>query len=123
MADKRTNHVVWSIFSDTTSKDVDSWVYANSVGFDGGNGCGIPDIADGIYTVRQPSYWSNGEYNPDAGFETMKTKVAVSNGKMSIDDCLDALDEFLTTTGDHHYFLETVMHDKQSNTLSFALGS
>ena len=123
MTDKRTNHVVWSIFSDTTSKDVDSWVNANSVGFDDGNGCGIPDIADGIYTVRQRSYWSNGEYNPDAGFETMKTEVTVSNGKMSIDDCLDALDEFLTTTGDHHYFLETVMHDKQSNTLSFALGS
>ena len=120
---ERKNYVVWSIHSDTSSKDVDSWVEANSVGFNSGNGCGIPDIADGIYTVRQRSYWSNGEYNPDAGFETMKTKVAVSNGKMSINDCLDALDEFLTLTGDHHYFLESVLHDKSSNTISFLLGS
>ncbi len=119
----RTNHVRWSIFSDTTPKDVDDWVIADSVGFDHGNGCVIPDIADGIYTVRQRSYWSNGEYNPDAGFETLKTEVTVSNGKISIDDCLDALDEFITLTGDHHYYLEIVMHDEQSNTLSFALGS
>jgi hypothetical protein len=123
MTDKRTNHVSWSIFSDTTPEDVDDWVNADSVGFAKDDHGYICDLEDGTYIVVQQGCWNHGKYNPDADFITLKTEVTVANGKISIDDCLDALDEFITLTGDHHYFLETVMHDKQSNTLSFALGS
>ena len=119
----RTNHVRWSIFSDTTPEDVDDWVNADSVGFAKDGHGYICDLEDGTYIVVQQGCWNHGKYNPDADFITLKTEVTVANGKISIDDCLDALDEFITLTGDHHYFLEIVMHDKQSNTLSFALGS
>jgi hypothetical protein len=120
---ERKNYVVWSIHSDTSPKDVDSWVKANSVGFSTGNGCGIPVLEDGSYTVKQRKYWKNGEYNPNAGFAKVKTKVSVAAGKISVEDCLNALDEFISLTGEHHYFLESVLHDKSSNTISFLLGS
>ena len=120
---QRKYHVEWSIYSDANSEDVDDWIEATNVGYDAGNGCGIPQLTDGIYKVKQRIYWDQGEYKPDAGYAALNTKVTVSDGKISKNDCLNAVDEFITLTGDHHYFIESITHDKESNTLSFHLGS
>lgn len=112
---------IWSIHSDTNSENVDDWIEATNVGYDAGNGCGIPKLNDGIYKVRQRMYWNNGK--PDARFAELKTKVAVIDGEISKNDCLNAVDEFINLTGDHHYFIESIQHDEKYNALSFYLGS
>ena len=123
MTQERKNHVEWSIFSDTNSDNVDEWVEAYKVGHMADGYCAIPNLTDGTYKVKQPIYWNQGEYKPNKGFAELKTRVTVSDGKINKEECLNAVDEFISLTGDHHYFLEKIMHDKRSNTLSFFLGS
>ena len=123
MKQQRKNHVEWSIHSDTKSENVDEWVEANSVGHIEDGYCVIPNLKDGTYQVKQTVYWYKGNYIPGKGIADLKTKVTVADGKISKDDCLNAVDEFISLTGDHHYFIESIRHDTGSDAISFFLGS
>ena len=122
-----TENVVWSIYSDTSSDDVDEWVADNAIGAEQGR---IENIPDGVYEVNQPNWETNGRVS-------LKTKVLVWNGKVDIESAKEAVAEFLNKTGDWHYFIEGVMFGKKStkvfdqygkqidtqHTLEFSLGS
>ena len=122
-----TENVVWSIYSDTSSDDVNEWVADNAVGAEQGR---IENIPDGVYEVNQPNWETNCQVS-------LKTKVLVWNGKVDIESAKEAVAEFLNKTGDWHYFIEGVMFGKKStkvfdqygkqidtqHTLEFSLGS
>ena len=120
--------VVWSIYYDTTSDDIDDWVENNEVGADDDGW--VENIPDGIYEVNQRNWNTNRRIS-------LQTKVLVWNGKIDIQSSKEAVAEFLNKTGDWHYFIEGVMFgkkvtkvfDKNGNlvetqrTLQFVLGS
>ena len=122
-----TENVVWSIYSDTSSDDVDEWVADNAIGAEQGR---IENIPDGVYEVNQRNWDTNRRVS-------LKTKVLVWNGKVDIESAKEAVAEFLNKTGDWHYFIEGVMFGKKStkvfdqygkqidtqHTLEFSLGS
>ena len=122
-----TENVVWSIYSDTSSDDVNEWVADNAVGAEQGR---IENIPDGVYEVNQPNWETNCQVY-------LKTKVLVWNGKVDIESAKAAVAEFLHKPGDWHYFIEGVMFGKKSTkvfdqygkqidtlrTLEFSLGS
>ena len=122
-----TENVVWSIYSDTSSDDVDEWVADNAVGAEQGR---IENIPDGVYEVNQRNWDTNRRVS-------LKTKVLVWNGKVDIESAKVAVAEFLNKTGDWHYFIEGVMfgkkitkvfdkygkHVETQRTLEFSLGS
>ena len=122
-----TENVVWSIYSDTSSDDVNEWVADNAVGAEQGR---IENIPDGVYEVNQPNWETNCQVS-------LKTKVLVWNGKVDIESAKEAVAEFLNKTGDWHYFIEGVMFGEKStkvfdqygkqidtqHTLEFSLGS
>jgi hypothetical protein len=122
------DNIVWSIYSDTSSKDIDEWVEENGIGF--GDNEKIENIPPGIYEVSQRNWNSNRRI-------TLKTKVLVWDGKIDIQSSKEAVAEFLNKTGDGHYFIEGVMfgkgvtkvYDKSGNlletkrTIEFRLGS
>ena len=122
-----TENVVWSIYSDTSSDDVNEWVADNAVGAEKGR---IENIPDGVYEVNQRNWDTNRRVS-------LKTKVLVWNGKVDIESAKEAVAEFLNKTGDWHYFIEGVMFGKKSTkvfdqygkqidtlrTLEFSLGS
>ena len=122
-----TENVVWSIYSDTSSDDVNEWVADNAIGAEQGR---IENIPDGVYEVNQRNWDTNRRVS-------LKTKVLVWNGKVDIESAKEAVAEFLNKTGDWHYFIEGVMFGKKSTkvfdqygkqidtqrTLEFSLGS
>lgn len=122
-----TENVVWSIYSDTSSDDVDEWVADNAVGAEQGR---IENIPDGVYEVNQRNWDTNRRIS-------LQTKVLVWNGKVDIESAKEAVAEFLNKTGDWHYFIEGVMFVKKSTkvfdkygkqidtqrTIEFSLGS
>ena len=122
-----TENVVWSIYSDTSSDDVNEWVADNAVGAEKGR---IENNPDGVYEVNQRNWDTNRRVS-------LKTKVLVWNGKVDIESAKEAVAEFLNKTGDWHYFIEGVMFGKKStkvfdqygkqidtqHTLEFSLGS
>jgi len=123
----KADDVVWSIYSDTNSDNVDDWVETNEVGSDDSGW--IDQIPDGIYEVNQRNYNSNRRIS-------LKTKVLVWNGKVDIQSSKEAVAEFLNKTGDWHYFIEGVLFGKKTTkvfnekgerevvrTIQFALGS
>jgi hypothetical protein len=69
------DNIVWSIYSDTSSKDIDEWVEENGIGF--GDNEKIENIPPGIYEVNQRNWNSNRRI-------TLKTKVLVWDGKIDI---------------------------------------
>jgi hypothetical protein len=123
----KANDVVWSIYSDTSSDDVDEWVADNAVGAEQGR---IENIPDGVYEVNQRNWDTNRRIS-------LQTKVLVWNGKVDIESAKEAVAEFLNKTGDWHYFIEGVMFGKKSTkvfdkygkqidtqrTIEFSLGS
>jgi hypothetical protein len=120
--------VVWSIYYDTTSDDIDDWVENNEVGADDDGW--VENIPDGIYEVNQRNWNTNRRIS-------LQTKVLVWNGKIDIQSSKEAVAEFLNKTGDWHYFIEGVMfgkkvtkvfdkngkHVETQRTLQFVLGS
>ena len=124
----KADDVVWSIYSDTSSDDVDEWVADNQTGDD--NEGRIDNIPDGVYEVNQRNWNTNRRIS-------LQTKVLVWNGKVDIESSKEAVAEFLNKTGDWHYFIEGVMFGKKSTkvfdkygkhvetqrTLEFSLGS
>ena len=122
-----TENVVWSIYSDTSSDDVEEWVADNAIGAEQGR---IENIPDGVYEVNQRNWDTNRRVS-------LKTKVLVWNGKVDIESAKEAVAEFLNKTGDWHYFIEAVRFGKKSTkvfdkygkqiatqrTLEFSLGS
>lgn len=101
----KADDVVWSIYSDTSSDDVDEWVTDNAIGAD--NEGRIENIPDGIYEVNQRNWNTNRRIS-------LQTKVLVWNGKVDIESSKEAVAEFMNKTGDWHYFIEGVMFGKKS---------
>ena len=123
----KSEHVSWSIFTDTSSEDIDNWVRCNDVGTEIAGG--IDDIPDGIYEVNQRNFNTNRRI-------TLDTKVLVWKGKVDIQSSKEAVAEFLNKTGDWHVFIEGVTFGKKitklrkdngdietRRTLEFMLGS
>ena len=109
-----SDDIVWSINSNTDAP-VDDWIDENQVGYKQEYEI-IPQLDDGEYMVCQIDYSNKREVN-------LESKIVVSNGKVYIQSCKEAVAEFMNRTGDWHYFIEMIYHDKKTNKLSFFLGS
>ena len=112
------NDICWSIYSDTTPKDVDDWVEANNVGFTNDDERKIiDDFEDGEYGLMLSHYQEVETMAPDGrvAWKRMEhvyyistNKVIIKDGLVDIDSVKKATAELLNRCGYWGEFIEAL---------------
>jgi len=97
--------VVWSIFTDTTDKDLDYWIADI-----GATACCGKNIPDGEYVLSDYALVDAEFPTKDKPFDYewsfSKTKAVVKHGMFDVESVLKATKEVLKQTKYHGYFVE-----------------
>ena len=112
------NDICWSIYSDTTPKDVDDWVEANNVGFTNDDERKIiDDFEDGEYGLMLSHYQEIETISRDGRVACKKmehvyyistNKVIIKDGLVDIDSVKKATAELLNRCGYWGEFIEAL---------------
>ena len=112
------NDIWWSIYSDTTPKDVDDWVEANNVGLTNDDERKIiDDFEDGEYGLMLSHYQEIETMSPDGRvawkrmehvYYISKKKVIIKDGLVDIDSVKKATAELLNRCGYWGEFIEAL---------------
>ena len=112
------NDIWWSIYSDTTPKDVDDWVEANNVGLTNDDDRKIiDDFEDGEYGLMLSHYQEIETMSPDGRvawkrmehvYYISKKKVIIKDGLVDIDSVKKATAELLNRCGYWGEFIEAL---------------
>ena len=108
----------WSIYSDTTPKDVDDWVEANNVGFTNDDESKIiDDFEDGEYGLMLSHYQEVETISKDGRVACKKmehvyyistNKVIIKDGLVDVDSVKKATAELLNRCGYWGEFIEAL---------------
>ena len=112
------NDIWWSIYTDTTPKDVDDWVEANNVGFTNDDERKvIDDFEDGEYGLMLSHYQEVETISKDGRvackkmehvYDVSNNRVIIKDGLVDIDSVKKATAELLNRCGYWGTFIEAL---------------